>query len=255
MLSRRELLLLGCASPFGDVLANPSQINAIAIAVSPLVLQEEPEQLSGLAVELIRELGRRIGFDVQITVQPRRRADLSFSQDRQAFLMPVARIPNREAHFRWLGPICPRRSRIFALSTRDDLKASKAEALDSIKHLSLAVNGGTATLEQLRAMGFASISETNSYGAAATMLHAGRVDLMAMDELNAYWQLLRLGEPASRIKVIASVGDDSHYYIVMHPDSDPALLARLNTELLGLRREGWLRRAHQRYGRAHAPDS
>lgn len=246
MLSRRPFLALAATLPLA-ARAGRTPLPAFGHPLPPLVFEQDG-QPTGLAVELLKEMAALAGMNLDLALQPRLRAEKSFLETPGSLLFPLARLPEREKRFRWVGPVLPRRVAVYALAGRSDLRWRGFQQLDGMH---LGATAGTATLEQLLAEGLKPGKELEvspSYDASVRKLLAGRMELLVMGDLNIYWQLRQLQEPAERVREVAVLDASADYHFGLRLESPPAQAEALQRALEQLRRNGLLDKLKRSYG-------
>jgi polar amino acid transport system substrate-binding protein len=246
MLRRRPLLALATALPL-RAMAGRAPLTSFCHALPPLSFEQDG-QLTGLAVDLLRRMAELAGLELSLALQPRLRAEKSFLDTPASLLFPLARLPERENRYRWVGPILPRRVGIYSLSQRTDIRFRGLRQLEGLR---VGATAGTATLEQLLAEGLKpgkEIEVSPSYEASVRKLVAGRMDLLVIGDLNVYWQLQQMREPPDRIREVAVLDAGTDYCFGLRVDGDPAQADALQRALEQLRRNGSIERLRQAYG-------
>lgn len=246
MLRRRPLLALAATLPLPAVAAR-TPLPAFCHALPPLSFEQDG-QVTGLAVDLLRRMAETAGLELSLALQPRLRAEKSFLDTPGSLLFPLARLPERENRYRWVGPVLPRRVGIYSLAHRTDVRYRSLHQLDGLR---VGATAGTATLEQLLGEGLKPGKELEvspSYEASVRKLLAGRMDLLVIGDLNIYWQLQQMREPADRIREVAVLDASVDYSFGLHLDGDAAPAEALQRALDQLRRNGAIERVKQAYG-------
>lgn len=246
MLRRRSLLALAAPLPLPAAAARPP-LPAFCHALPPLSFEQDG-QIAGLAVDLLRRMAELAGLEPHLAMQPRLRAEKSFLETPGSLLFPLARLPERENRYRWVGPVLPRRVGIYSLSQRKDIHFRGLQQLDGLR---VGATAGTATLEQLLAEGLKPGKELEvspSYDASVRKLLAGRMDLLVIGDLNIYWQLHQMKEAAERIREVAVLDAGTDYCFGLRVDGDAAVADALQRALDQLRRSGAVERLKQAYG-------
>lgn len=250
-MQRRPLLALAAALPLRAAAAR-MPLPVFCHALPPLSFEQDG-QPTGLGVDLLRRMAELAGLELALAVQPRLRAEKSFLETPNSLLFPLARLPEREHRYRWVGPLLPRRVGIYRLSNRADIRWRGLQQLDGLR---VGATAGTATLEQLQAEGLKPGKELEvspSYDASVRKLLAGRMDLLVIGDLNIYWQLQLLREAPERIKEVAVLDAGTDYCFGLRLDADPALADALQRALDQLRRGGAVERLKQAYGLPASP--
>lgn len=246
MPSRRPLLLALAALPLAARAARP-QLSAFGHALPPLAFEQDGKP-TGLAVDLLKEMAALAGMNLELALQPRLRAERSFLETPDSLLFPLARLPEREQRFRWVGPVLPRRVAVYALASRSNIRWRGFQQLEGLR---LGATAGTATLEQLLADGLKPGKELEvspSYEASVRKLLAGRMELLVIGDLNIYWQLRQLQEPPERVREVAVLDASTDYCFGLRLESPPAQAEALQRALEQVRRSGLLDKLKRSYG-------
>lgn len=246
MRTLRRRALLALALPLRTTAAGAA-LPAFCHPLPPLSFEQDG-QTTGLAVDLLRRMADLAGLQAGVVLQPRLRAEKSFLDTPGGLLFPLARLPEREGRFRWVGPILPRRVGVYSLGARSDIRFRGLQQLDGLR---VGATAGTATMEQLLAEGLKPGRELEvapSYETAVRKLLAGRMDLLVIGDINLYWQLHLLREPAERVREVGVLDASTDYCFGLRPDGDAALADALQRALEQLRRNGSLDKLKQAYG-------
>lgn len=245
-MQRRSLLTLAATLPLPAAAARPP-LPVFCHALPPLAFEQDG-QAAGLGVDLLRRMADLAGLDPVLALQPRLRAEKSFLETPGSLLFPLARLPERENRYRWVGPILPRRVGIYSLANRTDIRFRGLQQLDGLR---VGATAGTATLEQLQGEGLKpgrELEVSPSYEASVRKLLAGRMDLLVIGDLNIYWQLHQMRESAERVREVAVLDASADYCFGLRVDGDPATADALQRTLDQLRRSGAIERLKQTYG-------
>ncbi|GGA69846.1 hypothetical protein GCM10011369_09390 [Neiella marina] len=142
----------------------------------PLIAIKGQAQPSGHAIELIKPLFLQAGVPYQFVEQPLRRAIYQAAQKQNYCTFPVIRTQQREASFRWIGPISINR---YGLYGHPELH-HKLVTLNDAKSYKIGAYAGSAVAEYLSQNGF-SIDQTNSIEQGLQMLKHSRIDFWVAD--------------------------------------------------------------------------
>lgn len=190
--------------------------------------------VQGPSVDLLRAVWRKMGVKEQpIRVLPWARGYAMATTKPRIMLFAMARTPEREQSFQWVGPFY--RSDIALLAPAK--RAVKAKSLSEARRLRVAVIRDDIGVEFLKSKGFhdSSMVLVNSLEQGLDMLNAGRVALLCSNP-----ESVPLG-----YRKLWSVGEVSSYY-ALSLDVEPALVARMQKalEALGDERQRILRKYH-----------
>lgn len=142
----------------------------------PNQLQSETGELSGMAVEIVREIQRRVGNTDPISVVPWSRGYLELQTLPNVVLFSTARTKERNPLFKWVGPIDERR---YVLYVRADSKI-QLRTLEEAKRLSaIGVYKDDVRDLYLTGKGFKNLDRTIDNLSNVKKLMSGRIDAFA----------------------------------------------------------------------------
>ena len=82
---------------------------------NPPLNYTEGKKLTGMATDVVREMGRRAKVKLDFEVMAWSQAYEKAQADKETCLYSTARLPNRENAFKWVGPIAANKWGLFAL--------------------------------------------------------------------------------------------------------------------------------------------
>jgi polar amino acid transport system substrate-binding protein len=221
----------------------PEEVAIYLMEVPPLTMNL-PER-KGLVGDMVFEAIRRAGYVPRVIVVPSNRAlAMVASPDmRDALIIPLARVEEREARYTWIAPIARVNRAFFSLSPS---VASFGEARASYRQVGVA--RGTAGVGILRRQGFSErqVYEINQGEGALRMLLLGRIDAWygPVAEGKA---LLKSIDTGHRANASALLGPTFNY-LGCSRVCDPLLVARLTRALKAMDSDGSSRAIRQKYG-------
>jgi polar amino acid transport system substrate-binding protein len=255
MLIRRELngLLLGALLP-----AFPAAVAAGSSSAATPVLRGLTESLpplnylgdagpAGFSVELLRLMAREAQLRVDVEVQPWVRAVRAATEMRESVLFSLARLPERETQYQWVGPISERRIVIYRLSKRSDLVFS---GLNQLQGSRLGVVRESAAGKQLLALGLKpeeDIEWAQDDASNLRKLLASRMEYLVMLDWAAAWQLRQHKLPYSSLTQVHELDTRLAYWYGLHPNCDPLIRQRLQAALDTLKRDGRYAKLRRHY--------
>lgn len=148
-------------------------------------------KLTGMGTEVVQAVLAEVGEQAHIQSMPWARAyDIALNSE-NVLIYSIARTPQREALFKWVGVIAPTRWFLFSLpGTHFDLRN-----LDDARQYQIATVKEDVGEQYLVDKGFVigqNLQSSNKYEHNYEKLKAGRVDLWISNELNAHY-LVRQG--------------------------------------------------------------
>lgn len=139
----------------------------------PNQIQNEQGELSGMAVEIVREIQRRVGNTDPISVVPWSRGYLELQTLPNIVLFSTARTAERNPLFKWVGPIDERR---YVLYVRANSKIQLRTLEDAKKLSAIGVYKDDVRDLYLTGKGFKNLDHTIDNVNNVKKLMAGRID-------------------------------------------------------------------------------
>lgn len=184
------------------------------------------------------------GLTAQIHLLPWARAYRQATSNANIGIYSIARIPQRERRFHWLGPIIPYHWSVFRLQSRTDIQLSKREDL---RHWRVGVVLGDVAHQFLLAKGFRDYPEGNLNTAATAevvlnQLRVGRVDLMLMSEMSCQ---ISADVCSQFVRALPLPEMGNGLYLAFRSDSSPQLMRQLDEALQSMALDGTLPQLQQ----------
>lgn len=201
--------------------ATPAFALTIATEESPPSTIVRGDTLSGVSVEIVREIQKRIGDSTRIDVFPWARAYSMATTTPDFILFATTRTPEREPLFTWVGPILSIKWGFFAMR-------SKARRLCSLEEAKAGVIIGTykddAREQFLKSQGFTNLESSNSQMLNIRKLKAGRIDLLVSTNIGTATMPESCGlKPGDMVNVFTF--KEVELYIAFSKGSDEATMA------------------------------
>ncbi|MDN3579083.1 transporter substrate-binding domain-containing protein [Chitinimonas viridis] len=216
-------------------------------------------KLQGLGVDVANEAARRSGFSLQTEALPWARALETARQKPDVLLFTVARTPEREDWFHWIGPIAKREVWLWRLRTRKDVVAT---SLDQAKQYRVGASHNDAATEYLLAQGFEqglNLDITMHDRAIGYKLLASRVDLVPMNPLSIGAFARESGIPLEDLEPQMLLISSGGYYLALNRLSKAETVAKLNAALVEMKADGSLQRLLEKWqpkgSKARSPSS
>ncbi|MCH7342731.1 transporter substrate-binding domain-containing protein [Pelomonas sp. CA6] len=251
LMRRRDWMAAGllacCGSPVSAQGEEP-QLSGFTESLAPLNY-EEHGQPRGFSVELLEMVAEQAGLKLSVQVLPWLRSVQMARGRPNSLLFSLTRTAEREDQYRWVGPISERRLLIYQMANQPALKLRSLDALGTRK---LGVVRESAAARELQAAGLRPDRElelAQDDGSNLRKLLAGRMDLMLMLDWAAAWHLNRQGLSYNSLRVVMAHDVGKSYWYGLPPDTDPALVTRLQQALDQIRRNSRYERLRQRYFR------
>lgn len=176
-----------------------AEIEAVTEEMAPYNMTEDGG-VTGFSTEIVRAVMKEAGMEVPIQVMPWARAyDRALSVP-NVLIYSIARTPEREQRFQWIGPIAPTNWYLYSL-------AERPVHLDSLQqahgHQIATVNMDVGQ-QYLLAHGFkpgVELQSSNRYEHNYRMLKVEHVELWISNELNANYLMRKNGDDPAKALV------------------------------------------------------
>jgi polar amino acid transport system substrate-binding protein len=197
--------------------------------------------MTGLGTELVEAVLKEAGLTASFQSMPWARAyDLAL-HDENVLIYSMARIPEREAQFQWIGPISATRWYLYSLAGHNIPLAH----LDDAKRYQIGVVKQDASELYLSGHGFRigeNLQSSNRRELNYEKLKSGHVDLWIANEVNANWLVRQAGDDPARMLVkalpIPDLGGATGLFMAVSLKTAPEMVARLREALQRLQDNG-----------------
>ncbi len=166
--------------------------------------------------------------------------DLALHSD-NVLIYSLARIPQREALFQWVGPIAPTRWSMYALAS----KPIKLASLDEAKAYQNGVVKQDVGELYLLSHGFTTgvnLQSSNRRELNYEKLKSGHIDLWIANELNALWLARQAGDDPARTLVrvltLPDLGGEAGLFIAFSLKTPAATVERAREALKRIHDDG-----------------
>ena len=216
-----------------------------------IVTAEEPPtnytrdgQLTGITVDIVRELLKRQNMDTPIEVYPWARAYAIAQQTPNVMLFTAARTPEREVQgFSFIGPVTTRKHALFARA--DDTR--QYPSLATLYHERLLIAGMRGDWRaQWVSDRSLNLYATNSHVQSLRMLLSGRVDLAVLSDLELGPDLKAMGAAEGSVR-LAYVIEERAAYILLSQGTERATVTRWQSEFARLQESDFFRQLSARW--------
>lgn len=242
------LLLLLCCQV---VQAASSEMRVLAEDNIPFSYRQNGE-VRGYCSEVVRATLEAAHLPYQVQIQPWARIYTVTLAQPGTLMYPMARTPEREDKFKWIGPMVPNRIALFRKKGRTDVVV---HSLDDARPYRIGVVNMDFREIYLREKGFDESSDklmvVNSSDLLLPMLQAGRIDLVPLGLAKCAPHGLNCKdiEPIYVLKEL-----ESDLYMVFGSNTSDAVVERVRQGFATIRRNGTLARImrplNQIYGRS-----
>ncbi len=237
--------LLLCSSTITQAAEEPFTLKLLCNQYPPFAMSindtnfARGNDIDGINVDIIRELMKRAEVDYNLTMRfPYKRLLENTRKRAGTGVFTVNRTPEREALYRWVGPI---NDHNWVLVNAGGLPKS-IKRLSDIKGIKVAVQKGETIATTLRAQGI-DVEEVTSARLAVQRLASGQVQYWASAELPAIYFAQQENQEVS---VSYRIGQDP-LYLALNPATPDAVVTRLQQAIEQMRRDGTLEQIRANY--------
>lgn len=231
--------------------ANSEKASALQIVTTdfPPYSFERYDYAAGLATDIVLSVLERAGISYERPlIQPWARTYQSALHGHNTLIYSIARSPEREHLFHWIGKIAPYSVYLYKLRERQDIRVASLN--DAKRYM---VGGEFQDIKQtyLQKQGF---EEGKNLQLAADdainlrKLFAGRIDLLPFDEASLPYMLQKEGLSTEALEPVLFLKDLSYdLHLAMSIQSDAQLVTALRDALHGLHKDGTVAGIQDRY--------
>lgn len=189
------------------------------------------DNLHGIAVDIVREMFKRAGVNYSMTLRFPWERIYKLALEKPGYgVFVTARLPEREALFKWVGPIGPDD---WVLLGRGDSIITLG-SLEEAKQYSVGAYKGDAIADHLEKQGLQPVTTLRDQ-LNAKKLMAGQIDLWATGDPAGRYLAKQAG--VSGLKTILRF-DSAELYLALNTDVPDEVVRKLQAELDQMRGEG-----------------
>lgn len=225
----------------GHGIAAESSLELFTEDYPPLTFERNGE-IGGGGTEIVREIMRRAGLTATIHLVPWSRGYATTLRQENTGLFVTALTKEREPLFKWVGPIASTRGQLYALKGSDLKIASLAEA-GRVRHV--AVPRDWYLHETLVSAGLTNVHPVANPHQALRMLDAGRVDLVALNDVNIEPMAREAGLDPGRFHAVYLVSE-SPKYIAFSMNTSDAIVNACRQVLANMMADGTVARIYRK---------
>ncbi len=191
----------------------------------------QDENINGIAVDIVREMFKRADITYSLTLRFPWERIYKLALEKPGYgVFVMARLPDREKLFKWVGPIGPDD---WILLAKADSKIT-LESLEQARKYKIGAYKGDAIAETLAKQGLKPIVVLRDQDNAKKLVN-GQIDLWATgDPAGRY---LARQEGVSGLKTVLRF-NSAELYLALNKDVPDDVVAKLQAALDQLRKEG-----------------
>ena len=201
------------------------------------------KQIQGLVYDIAKTIAGRAGYSLQTEAQPWTRALQTAKETPNVMVFSLARNPEREDAYYWIGPVTSSEVWLFKLKSRTEIQVKSVDDIKNYVVGDIASSSTTALLSKLHAKVDAAPSNLSN----CRKLKAGRVDLIPFDPNGIKIFLHTCGLKPEDVERVLHLPRDTSLYIAMSKKSDKALVDQLQAEFQTILKDKTLQRIHDQW--------
>lgn len=202
-------------------------------------------KVTGLSTEVVQAVIKQANLKGVIKLYPWARSYRMAIYKKNHLIYSIARIPEREHLFHWVGVISPYRTSFFKLKERSDIKVS---SLDQAKIYRIGSSTSDVNTIYLEKNGFKNLQKVTDDVQNIKKLKLGRVDMIVYEENSFIYQVKKLGLKPSLFEQIYRLEElTDNLYMALSKTSDLTLLSKLKADLEAIKQSGIYKNIHQAY--------
>lgn len=222
----------------------PAQATLLEVVTEdgPPLQYLEQGQIRGAGAQFVETLLRRAGYSYRLSMVPWARAELMATTQPNVLIFSIARTPNREDQYQWIGRLLVIQYSLFRLGSRGDIRL---ERLEDAKVWRVGVVKGDVRANWLRDQGFTFASGTGpGLDEAPTpldnlrKLQAGRVDLIPSSTLGLVGFCQQTGQRCDQLLPILDLPFRAELYLAASQGTPPEVITRLRNAYGQLIKDG-----------------
>lgn len=215
--------------------------------VPPFSYADSEGRAQGYAVDLMHELLRRSDLTPQIEFNSWAGIYQRALTQPRTLVVSMARLPERETLFHWIGPTAARRAYLYRLKSRPDIQVPQLEAAKAYR---TAVVREDAAERELLAQGFEigkQLDRSPDHAAMLRKLFMQRNELIAANSTVAQVMAERTGYDFHLIEPVFKLSEQSLYMGLRRLEANQGLAKQLLKHWDLMRRDGTVAAIAARY--------
>ncbi len=202
-----------------------AQSLTVVTEASPFTERLGADQEGAEATAFVEMLIAQAGLSADFRFLPWRRAYRLAQSERDTLIYPIARTPQRETRFHWIGRLIPVRYYLFKLRARKDIQLSTLRDAAAYR---IGVVNAHVHHEYLQRQGFSRLQSVNDNAQNVHKALLGRIDLFPLSDGGLLPVCEREKVDCSLFEPLLELTDISGgLYLAANPDIAPDTLQRL----------------------------
>ncbi len=206
---------------------------------------EEEGVAKGISSEVVQAVLQEIGMTAGITFYSWARAYNHTLTKKNYLIYSIARIPEREELFHWVGTIAPYNTSLYKLQARRDITVA---SLDDAKRYVIGCSLDDVITIYLKEQGFSRLDTVARDTLNLRKLIGARVDLIAYDEASFVYKMQQEKLDISKFERVYRLEDLSdNLYMAFSKTSDPAVVEKFRDGLRTIKENGIFENIQKKY--------
>ena len=226
---------------------NAAPLHIICAQWPPYEYSGKDGKPAGFSVEILQAILNDLAIKNTVEFYPWKRAYLKTLNTPNTLLFTVARTPDRENKFKWVGPIGSREVYLWKLKSRTDIRVNN---LQEAKNYLIGTTRGYASETDLINKGFMLNEHLDSVTVPQQnyeKLYAGRIDLIIDLELTAYYGILKTGLDFSQLERSILITSGTDLYFAFNVETPQETVEKFQTSLIKIKENGIFDKILQKY--------
>jgi polar amino acid transport system substrate-binding protein len=240
---RRIVLFVFLNANLFCAFASAQSLSLYCEADRPLQFLDDQGKLTGMTVEIVKEIQRRVNNDDPIQVVPWSRGIDKINNNSNTLLFSMARTPERESLYQWIGPIM---ANVYGLYAKADSTLEINSIEDAKKIPLIGVYRGDIRDQNLTRLGFNNLDRASSNISSFKKLMMGRISVYTDSRLGVQSSAQTAGYSASDVKLVFELFK-SELYIAASKNTDPSVIKKWNAALESMKKDKTFFKIQQKY--------
>lgn len=204
-------------------------------ATLPTEFRDENGELTGLSVDVVRELQKRVGNSGEIIILPWARAYRTALAEPNIILFTASRSKDREDKFHWIIHVTTRRTVLFGKRGSPLIVGSIADARQ-VKQIGVLRDGNREKF--LQEKGFTNLENVATHEQNLKKLLGGRIDLIFMSSIEAASLAKKAGIPFGELEPKYTVYSNDSYIVLSKNGTTPDTVQKWTEAALAMKADG-----------------
>ncbi|HEX7641163.1 MAG TPA: transporter substrate-binding domain-containing protein [Burkholderiaceae bacterium] len=215
-------------------------IQAVTEEFAPFNYTEDGK-VTGYATRVVEEMFRRADVPHELHSYPWSRSYKLAQTLPNVVIFTMARTPERENEFQWIGALAKRRLYLYKLAARTDIKI---DTIDDARRYRVSVNRDDAAEKLMLGLGFSyeknlDLSPSDTQG--LSKLLAGNVDFITGSDFTIGYLLQKNGIGTGKLRRSLQLVDQGEYFVAASKSTPPAIVRRLRSAYEQMEKDGTIK--------------